>query len=88
MDYLKELIDDEIVTIASDRLEYTLYSTAGAGIKHRALGLLEDCGKLRGLIVMALWAKVLTREEFYEYSSLIADMTNDAHDLAFFGHFM
>lgn len=85
---LKENINDAIVEVASKVLDYVLNGTSGSGIKHRALRLLEECSKIRGYIAMALWAGVLTPEEYLEYADLVGDMQSDAHNLAFFGEFI
>lgn len=88
MNITKNHIDNAIIKIANEELNEVLYGTSGAGIEHRALHLLEKCCEVKGYVAMAYWTDNLTDEEFREYNNFVYDMVFDAHDLAFFGHFM
>ncbi len=54
----------------------------------KAMRLYGDCTELKGQVVMAYWADALTKEEYDVFFSIASDMANDAHDLAYFGHFL
>ena len=86
MDWKKELIDDAIVKVANEELRHVLEGTSD--MEYRALDLYESCSKILGYVVMALWAKALTEEEYKEYHSFVYDMVSDARCLVLFGKFI
>lgn len=86
-DAFKEVLEDNFVKVLN-KVAGVVQPAEKFLFEARAMRLYGDCAELKGQVVMAYWADILTREEYEELFHLAQDITNDAHDLAYFGHFL